>query len=35
MSVKRERMNERIHQILSQLLLRDISDPRLHDNSIA
>ena len=34
MSVKRERMNERIHQILSQLLLRDISDPRLQDITV-
>jgi ribosome-binding factor A len=29
MSIKQERMNDRIHQILSQLLLRDVSDPRL------
>ena len=29
MSIKQGRMNDRIHQILSQLLLREISDPRL------
>ncbi len=29
MSLKRERMSERIHQILSELLLREVSDPRL------
>ncbi len=29
MSIKQERMNDRIHQILSQLLLREVSDPRL------
>ena len=34
MSVKRERMSERIHQILSQLLLREISDPRLQDITV-
>lgn len=34
MSIKRERMNERIHQILSQLLLREISDPRLQDITV-
>lgn len=34
MSIKRERMSERIHQILSQLLLREISDPRLRDITV-
>ena len=34
MSIKQERMNERIHQILSQLLLREVSDPRLRDITI-
>ena len=34
MSVKRERMSERIHQILSQLLLTEISDPRLQDITV-
>ena len=34
MSLKRERMSERIHQILSQLLLREIADPRLQDVTI-
>ena len=29
MSIKQGRMSNRIHQILSQLLLREISDPRL------
>jgi ribosome-binding factor A len=29
MSVKRERMNERIREILSELLLREVADPRL------
>lgn len=29
MSIKQQRMNDRIQQILSQLLLREISDPRL------
>ena len=29
MSIKQERMGDRIQQILSQLLLREISDPRL------
>lgn len=34
MSLKRQRMNERIHQILSELLLREVSDPRLQDITI-
>ncbi len=29
MSIKQQRMGDRIQQILSQLLLREISDPRL------
>lgn len=29
MSIKQQRMSDRIRQILSQLLLREISDPRL------
>jgi len=29
MSIKQQRMGDRIRQILSQLLLREISDPRL------
>ena len=29
MSIKQERMSDRIHQILSQLLLREVADPRL------
>lgn len=34
MSLKRERMSERIHQILSELLLREVSDPRLQDITV-
>ena len=34
MSVKQKRMNERIHQILSQLLLTEVSDPRLQDITV-
>lgn len=34
MSIKQGRMNDRIHQILSQLLLREVSDPRLKDVTI-
>jgi len=34
MSIKQERMNDRIHQILSQLLLREIADPRLRDVTV-
>ena len=29
MSIKQQRMNDRIQHILSQLLLREVSDPRL------
>ena len=34
MTIKQERMSDRIHQILSQLLLREISDPRLQDVTV-
>ncbi|MXV92571.1 MAG: ribosome-binding factor A, partial [Chloroflexi bacterium] len=34
MSIKQQRMNERIQQILSQLLQREIADPRLRDVTI-
>ena len=34
MSIKQGRMNDRIQQILSQLLLREIADPRLQDITI-
>jgi len=34
MSIKRERMSERVHLILSQLLLREVSDPRLQDITV-
>ncbi len=34
MSVKRQRMNERIREILSELMLRDVSDPRLHNVTV-
>ena len=34
MSIKQGRMNDRIHQILSQLLLREVSDPRLQDLTV-
>jgi len=34
MSVKRKRMSERIHQILSQLLLTEIADPRLQEITV-
>lgn len=34
MSLKQERMNERIQVILSELLLRDVSDPRLQGLTI-
>ena len=34
MSIKQERMGDRIHQILSELLLREVSDPRLHDITV-
>lgn len=29
MSVKQQRMNERVREILSELMLRDVADPRL------
>ncbi len=34
MSVKQGRMSDRIQQILSQLFLREISDPRLRDITV-
>lgn len=34
MSIKQGRMSDRIHQILSQLLLREVSDPRLQDITV-
>ncbi len=34
MSIKQGRMSDRIHQILSHLLLREISDPRLQDITV-
>ena len=34
MSIKQQRMNDRIQHILSQLLLREIADPRLRDVTI-
>lgn len=34
MSIKQERVAERIHMILSQLLMREISDPRLQSVTI-
>ena len=34
MSIKQGRMSDRIHQILSALLLREVSDPRLRQVSV-
>lgn len=34
MSIKQQRMNDRIQHILSQLLQREIADPRLRDVTI-
>ncbi|MCY3782112.1 MAG: 30S ribosome-binding factor RbfA [Chloroflexi bacterium] len=34
MSIKQGRMSDRIHHILSALLLREVSDPRLREVSI-
>ena len=34
MSIKQGRMSDRIHQILSHLLLREVSDPRLRDITV-
>ena len=34
MSIKQARMSDRIHQILSALLQREVSDPRLRDVSV-
>jgi ribosome-binding factor A len=34
MTIKQGRMNDRIQQILSQLLLREVSDPRLRNITV-
>ncbi|PJF21032.1 MAG: ribosome-binding factor A [Phototrophicales bacterium] len=34
MSIKQDRMSERIREILSELLLREVSDPRLHNITV-
>lgn len=34
MSIKQGRVNDRIRQILSELLLREVSDPRLQDITV-
>jgi ribosome-binding factor A len=34
MSIKRDRMADRVRQILSELLLREVGDPRLHGVTI-
>jgi ribosome-binding factor A len=34
MKVKQQRMNERIREILSELMLREVSDPRLHNVTV-
>ncbi len=34
MSIKQDRMAERIHMVLSQLLMREVSDPRLQSVTI-
>lgn len=34
MSIKQDRMSERIRGILSELLLREVSDPRLHNITV-
>lgn len=34
MSLKQERMNERVRAILSELLLREVSDPRLQSVTV-
>ncbi len=34
MSIKRDRMNERIRVILSELLLREVADPRLQNITV-
>jgi ribosome-binding factor A len=34
MSIKQGRMSDRIHQILSHLLLREVSDPRLRNITV-
>jgi len=34
MSIKQDRMSDRIHTIISQLLMREISDPRLQNITV-
>lgn len=34
MSIKQDRMSDRIREILSELLLREVADPRLHNVTI-
>jgi ribosome-binding factor A len=34
MSIKQDRMADRVRQILSELLLREVSDPRLHNITV-
>ena len=34
MSIKRDRMNERIRAVLSELLLREVADPRLQSITV-
>lgn len=34
MSIKQDRMSDRIRQILSELMLREVSDPRLHSVTV-
>lgn len=34
MSIKQDRMADRMRQILSELLLREVSDPRLHNVTV-
>jgi ribosome-binding factor A len=34
MSIKQDRMNERVRMILSELLLREVSDPRLQNVTV-
>ncbi len=34
MTIKQDRMSERVREILSELLLREVSDPRLHNITI-
>lgn len=34
MSIRQDRMSDRIRQILSELMLREVSDPRLHNVTV-